>query len=238
MEPEIIYCDKDVAVLYKPGGFLSQEDRSTDPDMVNWARNNLSGEVFLINRLDRPVSGLMLFGRNKNAAASLGSQMQKEGSGIGKRYIACLSGLLPGKSGELSDYILKEKTGGTGRVCKKGEPGAKEALLHYDILRTAYKNGISYSLADIRLITGRFHQIRIQTSSRDAGILGDTKYNRLYMGGKAPEGDILVRENRNTIALSAAGLSFSHPLTKKTMEFRLPPEKFGWTCELLKGFKG
>lgn len=233
MEPEILFKDSDVCVAVKPAGYLSQQAKGTDPDMVGFVRNACGKEPHIINRLDRPVSGIILFALNERAAKALSKQVEASG-GMGKEYISYLSGLLPGKSGELRDYIGKDAASGKASVLKKTDKGAKEAVLGYKTVRTAFREGKQYSLVRIELKTGRYHQIRVQTSSRGAGVCGDTKYNPDYADGKEPAGAGFSKDDRYTIALSAVSLEFTHPVTKKKMRFTLPKEKFGWSCDMLK----
>ncbi|MBQ9828379.1 MAG: RluA family pseudouridine synthase [Lachnospiraceae bacterium] len=234
MTPEIVFKDKDVCVAFKPAGYLSQADKSTDPDMVSFVTGECGRDVHIINRLDRPVSGLMLFALNERAAKELSKQVSAAGAGMCKEYIAYLSGVLQGKSGELRDFIGKAPGDQKASVMKKTNKGAKEAVLKYKTLRSAFREGRQFSLVRIELVTGRYHQIRVQTSSRGAGICGDTKYNPDYADGKSLPGDGFSKDNRFTIALTAVSLEFTHPVTKKKLTFRLPKDKFGWNCDMLK----
>ena len=148
-------------------------------------------EVAVINRLDRPVSGLVLFAKNKKEASRLSSLMQEEG--FCKQYYAVCCGKLPDKNGEFVDYLLKDGKNNVSKVVKEGTAGAKYAKLLYETLKEIEKDDKVYTLVKVTLITGRHHQIRVQFAHRNHPLLGDTKY-----------GD---ERFNNEIALCAAFLS-------------------------------
>ena len=180
----IIYENKDYIIYNKPAGKLVQSDRSFDIDVVSELKTYLAkkGEgtdVSVINRLDRPVSGLVLLAKNKDFAGKV-SKVLSQG-GISKEYCAVVCGKLPEKSGVLVDYLLKDGKNNMSTVVATKVKGAKEAKLEY---RVCAEKEIEYlgqtlwvSLVRIKLITGCHHQIRVQFASRNNPLLGDTKYN-------------------------------------------------------------
>ena len=129
---DIIYEDRNMIVVNKPAGQLVQSGRSFELDLTSEVLNyrREKGEeayAAVINRLDRPVSGLVLFAKNKKEASRLSSLMQEEG--LCKQYYAVCCGKLPDKNGEFVDYLLKDGKNNVSKVVKEGTAGAKYAKL-------------------------------------------------------------------------------------------------------------
>ncbi len=183
---EILFKNKDAAVIYKEPGTPSQPDPSGDVDAMTKTAETLRslGEpdtLYLVHRLDRVVGGVMLFARNKASAARFSALVS--GEGIGKEYLAVIDGSLD--SGELCDYLYKDRSAGKSFVVDRARGGVKLAELEFlNISSTETDKGVK-SLVKIKLKTGRFHQIRAQFSSRGVPICGDGKYgsrdNRAHM---------------------------------------------------------
>lgn len=176
---EIIYEDNNLIVAYKEAGVLAQSDRSFAPDMVSMLKTYLSqkGEkpyVAVINRLDRPVSGIMLFAKNEKMAAALSRELTAQG--IGKHYMAVVCGKPEKESGMLEDYLVKDSRNNVSGIAGPGDKDAKKAQLEYKVIASKVIEDREYTLLDIRLITGRHHQIRVQMSGHRMPLLGDTKY--------------------------------------------------------------
>ncbi len=198
----IIFCDNHILVVDKPA------DMATQPDLVElakaWVKKkyNKPGNVFLepIHRLDKPVSGLVLFARTSKALSRL-QQMMREKK-IRKTYQALVEGCPAKKEGTLSHHLRHGSH--RAHVDKEG----KEAILHYRILEKRGKN----TLLEIELETGRYHQIRIQLAETGYPVVGDTKY-----GSKTP--------HHPGIALSSVKLEFTHPVTQEPLKLqnRKPP---------------
>lgn len=218
----ILYEDNDVIVCHKPAGIATQTARVGQADMVSEIANylkNLHPEqksppyVGVVHRLDQPVEGILVFARNKAAAADL--SRQAAGSGMKKEYLAVVCGGPFERTGELRDYLLKDGKTNTSRVVPPEVKGAKEARLSYEIL----SEGVSgTALVRVQLDTGRHHQIRVQMANAGMPLLGDHKY-----AGEAVltiSAGLGVRE----IALCAYRLTFTHPKTGKRMEFEVRPE--------------
>lgn len=190
---EIIYEDKDKIILKKEAGQLTQSGKNFDLDMVSEVMNyrKRKGEppyAAVINRLDRPVSGVVLMAKNKESAARYSKIMQQQG--FCKQYYALVYGKMEATKAVLSDYIEKTKDNtavisGSGEAHmisnKDGEAiadnkNARYAELDYEVVSEAEIDGTEIELLKINLHTGRFHQIRIQLASRGHAIVGDGKY--------------------------------------------------------------
>ncbi|MBO8464051.1 MAG: RluA family pseudouridine synthase [Firmicutes bacterium] len=225
---KILYEDSDIIVCIKPQGMPSQSDKTRDLDMVNYLKNYVYEKdemeeepyIAIVHRLDRPVGGVMVFARNQKAAANLSDQIQ-DGE-MEKDYQAVLTGTLPDEEGVLNDYLVKDGKTNTSKVVKKEQKGAKRAELRYEVLDILETEEGTLSYVLIELITGRHHQIRVQTASRGAGIWGDTKYNERFKKTKR-----VYRQ----IGLFASRIAFKHPTTKERMVFKEEP--FGEAFELL-----
>ena len=199
---EKIYEDKDILVCIKPAGTLSErsEAKNSLPRMLT----EESGEVlFTLHRLDREVTGLIVYAKNERAAAFLSREIA-EGR-MEKVYLAMTEGRLSEKSGTLVDLLFKDSAKNKSYVVKRERRGVKRASLEY----TELSSGERGTLYRIKLHTGRTHQIRVQLSSRACPIIGDRKY------GASAGGEVLLCSHR---------LEFTHPATKKQMSFEYTPE--------------
>lgn len=235
MRTEIIYEDKELLVIRKPAGLATQSAGVGQADVVSELKNYLArtngakGQLYLgiIHRLDQPVEGLLVFAKNKNAAAVLTKQLGgQENSGLlNKQYYAVFCGKPSEKEGVLVDYMYKGPDGKAVIVNKKsvaenseGQRGAK-AVLQYRILQTVtISTGEELSLADIHIETGRFHQIRAQMANAGMALLGDVKY-----GDEVSE-NCSARLGIRTVALCAYKIAFSHPASGKLLCFETKPE--------------
>ena len=159
---EILYSDKDLAVIVKPVGLDSEAEV---PAAIKEA---LGGECFTIHRLDKNVGGVMVYARTKNAAAALSCAIQ-EGTMV-KEYVAMVHGQPP-ESGDWEDLLLKDSTKNKVFVVRRMRGGVNKARLEF----TRLSQGEN-SLVRIRLHTGRSHQIRVQFASRKFPLVGDHKY--------------------------------------------------------------
>lgn len=223
MEPRIIYEDRQIIVCRKPAGIPVQSSRIGTPDMVSILRNHLAGNLrgrsgaasspqkfpylAVIHRLDQPVEGLLVFAKTPAAARELNRQLTS--SGFGKYYRAEVYGVPVPSEGDLEDYLLKDGRTNTSRVCPKGTPGSRPARLHYRVIRTQETEGTLRSLVEIRLDTGRHHQIRVQMAHLGCPLVGDRKYGE----GRADAGPL---------RLCAFRLEFLHPSDHRPMRFELP----------------
>lgn len=220
MKTQIVYEDNEILVIYKPEGLAAQSARVTQADVVSEICSYLKNPyVGLVHRLDQPVEGLMVLGKTKAAAANLSSQVTA--GNLEKMYVAVVSDET-GKTEtdatqeqwtELTDYLEKDAKAGKSRIVKSG---GQKATLFYRSLSTGPDNT---ALLEIRLITGRFHQIRMQMSHANMPLLGDVKY------GSEKSQKLSGDRNVRSVALCAYKLSFLHPKTKKEMNFEIRPHK-------------
>ena len=207
----ILFEDNHLLVVEKPVNIPVCEDESRDCDLLTLLKKyikekyNKPGNVYLglVHRLDRPVGGVMVFAKTSKAASRLSEQVRE--NKLDKCYYAVLDGKIS-KNGELVDYLIKDHKKNMSFVTDK--ENGKFSKLSYEVV--GYKD--NFSLVDIKLETGRSHQIRVQFSSRGFALVGDCKYN--------PNSD-----NKTNIALFAYRLSFYHPVTKEKMIFELEMPK-------------
>lgn len=221
MKLDILYEDDVMIACVKPFGVPSQQDKSNDEDMVTIIKNyifdnsDIDEEPYVapIHRLDRPVAGVMVFAKTREAAANLSDQVQ-DGEMV-KYYQAILTGELPDDYGELVDYMIHDTKNNTSKIAKKGDKGAKKASLNYEVLDVFETDDGVFSYVLIELCTGRHHQIRLQMSSRGCGIWGDTKYNPIFAKQK---------KKYKQIGLYSSRIELAHPVTGEHMVFKSEPE--------------
>lgn len=208
----ILYEDNHVIVVVKPINVPSQKDSSNDEDMTSIIKKylkekyNKKGNVYLglVHRLDRPVSGVMVFAKTSKAASRLSESIKTKNSQ--KEYLAIVHGKTS-KEGKLINKISKnEKT----HFSFIDEENGKEGVLYYKTLK--YDEEKDLSLLKINLITGRHHQIRLQLSNINHPIYGDQRYGR---------------QDKKQIALFAYKLEFIHPTKKEKMSFKAFPLEDG-----------
>ena len=199
----IVYLDDAIVVVDKPAGLLSigsqREKERTAHRIINEHLKALTKsrlqQAFVVHRLDRETSGLMLFARNESIRAAL----QNDWKNVTKRYLAVVAGAFSNELGTLKDHLVESKALMVHRV----ESGGDLAITHYRVLRR-YGNK---SLLELTLETGRKHQIRVQLAAVGHPIIGDRKYG-------ARSG--LARQ----FALHSCELKFRHPVSGAVMEFR------------------
>ena len=163
---EILYTDRDMAVCIKPVGVSSEDGPGSLPELL---RGAMGGEVYPIHRLDLNVGGVMVYARNRAAAAFLSQAVAQRQ--LKKEYLALCHGA-PEEAGTWEDLLWKDSRKNKVYVVQRQRQGVKKASLEYEILgRTP-----ELSLARILLHTGRSHQIRVQFASRGFPLLGDGKY--------------------------------------------------------------
>lgn len=207
---DVLYEDNQVIVVLKPANVLSQADSTNDPDMLNIVKSyvknkyNKPGNVYigLVHRLDRPVGGVMVFARTSKAASRLSLAIKNHM--VQKTYLAVVHGKVQSED-TFVDYLVKLENGNT-IVSNKME--GKKGELSYHLL--SYSERDDVSLVEIKLKTGRHHQIRVQFASRGYPLVGDCRY------GKKSDG-------LSGLALFAYKLEFIHPVSKKNMCFSQLP---------------
>ena len=159
---EILFENRDFVACVKPVGLDSE---SQVPGAL---REQLGGEIFPLHRLDKNVGGVMVYARNKNAAAELSAAITK--GEMVKEYVALVHGTPPAE-GDWEDLLFKDSRKNKVFVVKRQRAGVKAARLTYRLIKAGEQ-----SLVHIRLYTGRSHQIRVQFSSRGFPLVGDHKY--------------------------------------------------------------
>lgn len=228
----ILYEDNHLLVIQKPAGLLSQADHSKAEDALSQARAYLKsayhkpGNVYLglVQRLDRNVSGVMLFARTSKAAARISADIREHR--IMKGYLALVDGTPDQNSGELHNFMRKDHKKKIARAARATETQAKEARLRFELkqkyardqlpswikcITKEAKDGTDpLSLLEIELLTGRFHQIRFQLSQNIGPIVGDLKYGSHWQAA-----------NQN-IYLHCHKLSLQHPVLKTLLNFESP----------------
>ena len=220
--PEILYEDDQILVCHKPAGVPVQTKKIGTQDMESILKNYLfihsshhAGHkppyLAVIHRLDQPVEGVLVFAKNKKAAAGLTRQITT--GNIVKEYLAVTDRMSEKHQGRLEDYLIKNGRTNTSEVVTSKTSGAKKAVLDYEVIhqisdeRTESGKRI---LIKIHLETGRHHQIRVQMAHAGMPLLGDRKYN---------PGEI----SQLPLGLCSCHLIFRHPITGKKMEFQVTP---------------
>ena len=200
---EILYQDKSILVAIKPAGVLSTDEPGGMPELVREALGDPHANVRTVHRLDRVVSGLMVFARSSKAASKLSEQIRSHD--FGKTYLAVVHGTPEALSGTYRDLLARDPNERKTYVAAKPGKGVQEAVLDYELLGEA--DGLS--MVKIYLQTGRTHQIRCQFSSRSLPLWGDKKYSTLPDDG--------------WIALWSHALHFAHPDTGEILYFEQQP---------------
>ena len=229
---QIIHEDNDIIVCYKPAGVATQTKRLGQQDMVSLLKNYRAKKkepayIGVVHRLDQPVEGIMVFAKNEKATANLSKQVAERS--IGKYYYAIgqindeKMAVKKDETIVLTDYMTFDARTNVGRILS-GKPDAanmkkdkniKKAELEYSAIDVKDK----LVCMDIRLHTGRHHQIRLQMAHAGMPLVGDSKYG--------------AGEKGQQLALCSYRLEFNHPTSGKALVFEIAPhnELFGW-CQL------
>lgn len=217
---EVLYEDNHIIVVVKPNNVLSQSDNTGDVDMLTMIKDylkkkyNKPGNVYLglVHRLDRPVSGVMVFAKTSKAAARLSKQIQDHT--FKKTYLAIVRNIGIEDFGEYIDYIVKQNDNSSKVVDSNA---GKYCKLVYNTLERNHE--LNLALVKIELETGRHHQIRVQFAHHDHVLYGDQRYG--------------IRDNKQ-ICLHAYRIEFVHPVTKEKMIFMKQPTPKGMWAEFKK----
>ncbi len=209
----VLYEDNQIVVVIKPQNVPTQSDISGDEDMLKLVKAYIKekyqkpGEAFigLVHRLDRPTGGIMVFARNSKAAKRLSEQFKTHE--VEKVYYAVVNGVVKVKSGHLVNYLKKDERENIVKIVPMSESGAKKAERVYTYLQDDGK----CSLLEVKILTGRSHQIRLQLSNIGHPICGDVKYGK-------------EKGQTQNLGLWAGKLSFVHPTTKEKMVFYACPD--------------
>lgn len=217
LDPYILYADNHLLAVNKPTGLLTQDSGTGLRNTEDWAREwvrvdkNKEGNVFLnaVHRIDKAVSGVVLFARTSKALSRLNEDIRKRN--CVKIYHALVEGT-PGRPiDELIHWLSHEHH--RAKVCREGDAGAQRAALRYRTLKPVG----NLTLLEVDLETGRYHQIRAQLAAMGCPIAGDEKYGAKQVSKK------------NEIALHHARLEITHPTTRESISFQAPyPTSSAW----------
>lgn len=215
----VIFEDNHLIAINKPAGALVHGDETGDTTLSDLVkeyikvRYNKPGDVFLgvIHRLDRPVSGVVVFARTSKALVRMNKMLQEKE--IQKKYIALVENRPESLSGELVHYLFKDETKNIVKAYASKKSGTKEAVLQY--IQKGELDG--KVLLEVKPITGRPHQIRTQLSKIGCPIIGDLKYGASY------------NLQDKSIALHCKEMSFIHPVKNEAISIEAAvPQKFPW----------
>ena len=207
----ILHEDNHCIVVDKPAGLLVQPDRTGDATVLDWVADDLRrrfakpGQVFLAaaHRLDRPVSGALLLARTSKAASRLAEQFRT--GRVEKTYWAWVEHAPAEPEATLEHFLVKDPATHSVRTAAAHEAGARLARLHY----TTRSSGAQGALLEVRLETGRSHQIRVQLAAAGAPVTGDLRYGaRRGLGA--------------WIALHSRRLAFDHPTRAERIVVEAP----------------
>ncbi len=236
-----IYEDEDLLVCHKPAGMATEGAKTYTMDLVSAARNYLarkSGKtgkppyVATVHRLDQPVEGVVVLAKNKKAAGDISNQIKNRSTG--KYYYALCYGVIPDDRGKLTDYLIRKEDGLAAVVSETEKNSQKDAVItmeNGDKVRTVagdvkkaqleyevVKRTDNTSLLRIKLLTGRFHQIRVQLSHYGFPILGEKSY------GSDESLRFSEKNGISDICLVSYKFELRHPSTGKKMCFEISPD--------------
>ena len=213
LEERILYEDNHLIILNKEPSEIVQGDKTGDEPVSEKLKSflkikyNKPGNVFLgvVHRLDRPVSGAVVFAKTSKALARMNELLKKRE--LKKTYWAIVKNPPPAQESELTHHLVRNKKNNKTYVSKNPSKDSKEAILRYKLL----KQSKDYYLLEIDLKTGRHHQIRVQLSAIGCPIKGDLKYG-------------FPRSNPDaSVSLHSRKVSFIHPVSHKQIEIIAPP---------------
>ncbi len=213
MQPQIIYEDNHIIIVNKRPSEIVQGDKTGDEPLSERVKEYIKkkykkpGDVFLgvVHRLDRPVSGIVIFARTSKALTRLNDMLREKQ--IKKTYWAVSANLPPDETGHLTNFLVRDQKKNKSFVTKERKMGAKKAELIY----THIKGSDKYHLMEVELLTGRHHQIRVQLAHIGCPIRGDVKYGA-------------QRTNKDaSIHLHAKKIEFLHPVKKGIIQLEADP---------------
>ena len=200
----ILYSDNEIVVCIKEKGVLSQQGKPGQKSMIDILSAECGCEIYPVHRLDKEVSGVMVYAKTQKAAANLSAQVSSRE--MEKHYIATTEKSDLPAEGTMEDLLYFDKGKNKSFVVKRERRGVKKAILEYRVVGTDNEK----TTYRVRLLTGRTHQIRVQFASRKYPLVGDRKY------GSKVEGDI---------GLVSCFIGFRHPKSDQWMEFQHPDYK-------------
>ena len=205
---KVIYEDNHVIIVSKSSGEIVQGDKTGDVPLSETVKAYIKetcgkpGNVFLgvVHRLDRPVSGVVLFARTSKALSRLSEMFRTRA--VQKTYWAIVTAPPPQTVGTLRHWLTRDEKTNKARAYDREVPGSKQAILDYRLIASSDR----YWLLEVELHTGRHHQIRCQLSKMGCPIKGDLKYGAARSN---PDG---------SISLHARRLQFEHPVSKQAID--------------------
>ena len=208
----VVYEDNHIIIVNKTASEIVQGDKTGDTPLSETVKQYLKekyskpGNVFIgvAHRLDRPVSGLVVFAKTSKALSRLNEMFKN--SEVKKTYWAVVKNLPREEEGELVNYLVRNEKQNKSYAYDKEVPGSKKAILHYRLIGRSQ----NYYLLEIDLKTGRHHQIRCQLAKMGCPIKGDLKYGSPRSN---PDG---------SICLHARDIRFVHPVSKEPIEVEAP----------------
>jgi 23S rRNA pseudouridine1911/1915/1917 synthase len=215
----VLRCDNHLLAVAKPAGLPTMRDASGDESLLDRARAWVKREyakpgaawLGVVHRLDRPVSGVVLFARTSKAAARLSAQFRSRR--VAKVYWAVVRRWSASEDGRIEQWLAKDRARNTVRAFDEARPGTLRAATRWRVLARASDR----VLLELQPETGRPHQLRVALASLGAPILGDVKY-----GARAPLAD-------QSIALHARSLALDHPTRAEVVELVAePPQRDFW----------
>lgn len=210
-DEDILYCDNHLLIINKKPSQVVQADKTGDESLQEMAKQYLKskfdkpGEVYLgiVHRIDRPVSGVLIFARTSKAAARISEAFREKK--VQKTYWAVVKNQPPAAEGTCIDYLVKNEKMNKSFIAKEAAKGQKSEL-HYKLLGKSD----NYYLLEVKPITGRHHQIRAQLSAMGCPIKGDVKYG-------------FDRTNKDaSIHLHARRIVFPHPVKEELTDITAP----------------
>ena len=216
---EVVYEDNHIIIVNKKSGEIVQGDKTGDRPLSDIVKDYIKekyakpGAVFLgvVHRLDRPVSGLVVFARTSKALSRL-NKMFAEGE-VHKTYWAITKNAPRDNEGTLTHWLVRNEKQNKSYAYEQEKPNAKKAILKYHVL----SHSDNYSLIEVQLLTGRHHQIRCQLAAIGCPIKGDLKYGAPRSN---PDGSISLLSRR---------VEFVHPVSKETIIAEAPlPDDILW----------
>lgn len=213
----VVYEDNHIIIVNKTASEIVQGDKTGDKPLSETVKEylkekyNKPGNVFIgvTHRLDRPVSGLVVFAKTGKALARL-NEMFRTGK-VKKTYWAIVKNLPPAEEDTLTHYLVRNEKQNKSYAYDTEKPGSKQAVLHYRLLSRSDR----YCLLEVDLKTGRHHQIRCQLAKIGCPIKGDLKYG---FPRSNPDG---------SISLHARRVSFEHPVSHQLIKAEAPvPEEW------------
>jgi len=196
----VLYKNNQLIAFNKPAGIPIQPDKTEAKSLQDLGEIYAKSNLFIIHRIDRPASGVIIFAKSKKGLARMNAQFQERT--IKKIYLAVVKKAPEKSEGQLIHYLRKNEKANKTQVFEAPIKGGKKAVLNYKVLGKSD----NYTLLEIDLETGRHHQIRAQLAKIGSPIKGDVKY-----GAR--------RSNKDrSIHLHAWKLSFQHPVTSETVD--------------------